>query len=494
MRLSNLIRNLDIIDINGGLNIEITNIHYDSREIKDKGLFICINGFNSNGHNYIKSAIKNGAKAFLIEEDINLNEINKKDFTFIKVNNTRKSMAIISDTFYNSPSSKLNIIGITGTNGKTTTSYLLKDVLDKIQKCGLIGTINIDDGVNNIESKNTTPESLDLQRIFNNMLSNNCKYCSMEVSSHSLELDRVEQCEFSIGVFTNLTKEHLDFHNGLIEYRNAKQKLFFKTNTANLINIDDEHGNIIFDNIKKLNVPAYTYCINEDNINLKEADFVASDIKLYSSGVSYKLKTPTYTEDIYINIPGRFSVYNTLAVIGTCYILGIDINIVKEALKNTRGIRGRFETIKNNKNINVIIDYAHTPDALENVLSTVKEFTDGKIITVFGCGGDRDKIKRPIMGAISQNNSDITIITSDNPRHENLNLIIYDILSGIDKNKENYKVIENRKDAISKAIEMATEKDVVIIAGKGHEKYQIIGDIKHYFDDYEVALEFINLK
>ncbi|MGL4732030.1 MAG: UDP-N-acetylmuramoyl-L-alanyl-D-glutamate--2,6-diaminopimelate ligase, partial [Clostridium sp.] len=381
----------------------------------------------------------------------------------------------------------LEVIGVTGTNGKTSITTFLKQILSKRAQTGLIGTININDGKNEIISKNTTPESIDLQSYFNDMINNNCKYCAMEVSSHSLALNRVGSVNFSIGIFTNLTEDHLDFHKNLEDYRNAKEKLFHKTSIANIINIDDEGGKVIFDNIKKLSTPVYTYGINSD------ADFTASEIKLYPNGVSYKLKTLTYTDYIYVNIPGKFTVYNTLGVISACYILNIDIETIKDVLKNTPGVKGRFENIKNDEGLTVIVDYAHTPDALENVLNTSKEFVKGKIITVVGCGGDRDKTKRPIMGKIAQQKSDISIITSDNPRTESPSLIIKDMLKGIDMDNDNFMVIEDRKEAIYKAIELANVGDVVMIAGKGHENYQIVGTTKHHFDDKEIALEAIDV-
>lgn len=483
MKLYKLIKNVEILEINGNMDIDINNIHYDSREVTENSLFICIKGFNSDGHKYAESAYKKGAKAFLIQDDIHI-ETNE-NYTFIKVKDTRNAMATVASNFYNKPTNKLEVIGVTGTNGKTSITSLLKQILNQKFKSGLIGTINIDDGEKEIISKNTTPESIDLQRYFNDMLKNNCKFCAMEVSSHSLALDRVGGINFSIGIFTNLTEDHLDFHKDLDDYRNAKEKLFYKTSIANIINIDDEYGKTILNNIKGLNTPVYTYGINS------KADFMASDIKLYPNGVSYKLKTPTYSEDIYVSVPGKFTVYNTLALISACYILNIEIDIVKEKLKNTPGVKGRFENIKNDEGLTVIVDYAHTPDALENVLNTVQEFVIGKIITVFGCGGDRDKTKRPIMGKIAQEKSDMSIITCDNPRTENPKLIIKDILEGIDENKYNYIVIEDRKKAIYKAIEMAEVGDVVMIAGKGHEDYQIIGTTKHHFDDKEIAYEAI---
>lgn len=485
MKLYKLIGNLNIMAIDGNMDIDISDIHYDSRLVTQNSLFICIKGFNSDGHNYVKDAIEKGAKAFLIQDDIDIKA--RGDFTFIKVKDTREGMATIACNFYKNPANTLEIIGVTGTNGKTSITTFLKQILSKRAQTGLIGTININDGKNEIISKNTTPESVDLQSYFNDMINNNCKYCAMEVSSHSLALNRVGSVNFSIGIFTNLTEDHLDFHKDLEDYRNAKEKLFHKTSIANIINIDDEGGKVIFDNIKKLSTPAYTYGINSD------ADFTASEIKLYPNGVSYKLKTPTYTDYIYVNIPGKFTVYNTLGVISACYILNVDIETIKAVLKNTPGVKGRFENIKNDEGLTVIVDYAHTPDALENVLNTSKEFVKGKIITVVGCGGDRDKTKRPIMGKIAQQNSDITIITSDNPRTECPNIIINDILKGIDINNDNFMVIEDRKEAIYKAIELANVGDVVMIAGKGHENYQIVGTTKHHFDDKEIALEAIDV-
>lgn len=484
MKLHDLLKGLDIVSVTGDLNTEITNIAYDSRKVEENTLFICIKGFNSDGHKYIESAIKKGAKAFLVQEDINI-----EGYTFIKVEDTRASMANVADNFYNNPSKELGVIGVTGTNGKTSITTFLSEILSlNNKKVGLVGTIKIFDGDKEVESSSTTPESIDLQKYFRNMLDNGCDYCAMEVSSHSLVLNRVDETEFKLGIFTNLTPDHLDFHKDLEDYRNAKEKLFYKTTKANIINIDDEGGAKIYENIKSLNTPCYTYGI--DN----KADFMAKDIKIDASGVSYTLVTPTYEEKMFVPVPGKFTVYNTLAVIAACYMLNIPKEIVKEGLGKTKGVAGRFETITNDKGISVIVDYAHTPDALENILNTAKGFAKSNIITVFGCGGDRDTTKRPLMGAIAQRLSDICIVTSDNPRTEDPKLIIEDILKGLDKNKENYRVVVDRREAIKEAIEMAQKDDIVIIAGKGHENYQILGKVKHHFDDKEIALEFLNNK
>jgi len=484
MKLTDVINGLDILNITGNLDIDITNIQYDSRKVTQGTLFICVKGFNVDGHEFIQKAIEQGAKAFLVQEDIQM-----EGYTFVKVEDTRKSMAKVATNFYENPSSKMDVIGVTGTNGKTSITTFLSEILSsENKKVGLVGTIKIFDGEKEVESNSTTPESIDLQRYFSDMVNNNCDYCAMEVSSHSLVLNRVEDTQFKIGLFTNLTPDHLDFHKDLEDYREAKEKLFYKTTVANIINIDDNGGAKIYQNIKNLKTPAYTYGI--DN----EADFRASNIKIDARGVSYTLKTPTYEEEIFVPVPGKFTVYNTLAVIAACYMLNIPKDVIIDGLKNTGGVAGRFETITNDKGISVIVDYAHTPDALENILNTAKEFSKGNIITVFGCGGDRDTTKRPLMGNIAQKLSDIAIVTSDNPRTEEPKAIIEDILKGLDTNKENYKVVIDRKEAIERAIEMAKKDDIVIIAGKGHENYQIIGKVKHHFDDKEIAQEFLNNK
>ena len=484
MKLTDVINGLDILNITGNSDIDITNIQYDSRKVTQGTLFICVKGFNVDGHEFIQKAIEQGAKAFLVQEDIQI-----EGYTFVKVEDTRKSMAKVATNFYENPSSKMDVIGVTGTNGKTSITTFLSEILSsENKKVGLVGTIKIFDGEKEVESNSTTPESIDLQRYFSDMVNNNCDYCAMEVSSHSLVLNRVEDTQFKIGLFTNLTPDHLDFHKDLEDYREAKGKLFHKTTVANIINIDDNGGAKIYENIKNLKTPAYTYGI--DN----EADFRASNIKIDARGVSYTLKTPTYEEEIFVPVPGKFTVYNTLAVIAACYMLNIPKDVIIDGLKNTGGVAGRFETITNDKGISVIVDYAHTPDALENILNTAKEFAKGNIITVFGCGGDRDTTKRPLMGNIAQKLSDIAIVTSDNPRTEEPKAIIEDILEGLDTSKENYKVVIDRKEAIEQAIEMAKKDDIVIIAGKGHENYQIIGKVKHHFDDKEIAQEFLNNK
>lgn len=483
MKLKDIIKKCEVKNIVGNTDMEISAVEFDSRNISKNSLFVCIKGYTVDGHNFIQTAKEKGAVAFLIEDDVEMEE----GYTYIKVESTRKDMAKVASVFYNNPTKELSVIGVTGTNGKTSITTFLRETLDRAnKKSGLIGTISIDNGKDVIVSKNTTPESMDLQKHFKTMLESGYEHCAMEVSSHSLCLGRVDETEYKIGVFTNLTPDHLDFHKDLDEYRDAKEMLFYKTTVANVINIDDEGGKKIAENIKDLKTPLYTYAIDA------EADFMAKDIEINASGVSYRLITPSYEEDIFVPVPGKFTVYNTLAVIATSYLLGIDKEIIKESLRMTKGVPGRFEAIQNDKGIHVIVDYAHTPDALENVISTARGFAKSRIITVFGCGGDRDNSKRPLMGGIADKLSDIAILTSDNPRTEDPNKIIEDVLRGM--NSEDYKVIIDRREAIMEAIRIAEKDDIVLIAGKGHEDYQIIGREKIHFDDKEEARKALEMR
>ena len=483
MKLDDIIKDIKIISILGPKDIEIKGLAYDSRKVKKDDLFICINGSNMDGHEFIESAKVKGAIAFLIEEDVEKDD----GFTYIKVKSTDEVLSTLGRNFYDNPSDKINLIGVTGTNGKTSVSSFLKDILSEYCNCGFIGTTGIYDGKNYIENKNTTPNNIEIQKNLNNMYENNCKYCAMEVSSHALSLNRVENLNYKIGIFTNLTEDHLDFHKNFENYRKAKEKLFFMTSKANIINIDDINGRIILENIKDLQIPCLTYGINYD------ATFMGKDIKLYEDKTTFTLLGPdNLKKEITLNMVGQFTVYNILAVICACYALDININEIINKLSKLKGVSGRFEKVENDKNINVVVDYAHTPDALDNVLKSIKAFVKGNIITVFGCGGNREKSKRPIMGEISQKYSDFTIITSDNPRYEEPEDIIADILEGIDRKKDNYIVIEDRKEAIKYAINKAKKGDFVLIAGKGHESYQIIKDHIFEFDDKLVAKEIID--
>ncbi|MBE6070749.1 MAG: UDP-N-acetylmuramoyl-L-alanyl-D-glutamate--2,6-diaminopimelate ligase [Clostridium butyricum] len=482
MELKDLLIDIDYELICGNVNTIVNSINYDSRKVIENDIFICIKGFATDGHKYIDKAIENGAKIIVIQDAVN---IDSKNVTVIKVEDTRKALAKMSANYYNNPSKKMKIIGVTGTNGKTTTTFMIKDILECAgKKVGLIGTIANYIGNEEIHTERTTPESLELQELFNEMVNKGVEYCVMEVSSHSLELDRVYGIEFEGGIFTNLTRDHLDFHKTFENYYNAKFKLFERSRIK-LINIDDNYGKQVIDDLSKLNAESiYSF-------SLKEAsDFKAFDEIMGSRGINFKVRLDEIQEFI-LNIPGDYNVYNSLGAIAMCYKLGIDINSIKQGIEETL-VPGRCERVCREYNLpyEIIIDYAHTPDGLKNILETAKAFTKGKLISIFGCGGDRDKVKRPQMGKIGVDISDIAIITSDNPRSEEPMDIIEDIKKGLDK--DNYIIIENRKEAIKKAISIAKNDDVIVIAGKGHETYQILKDKTIHFDEREVVKEILD--
>lgn len=459
-------------------DLNISSIAYDSRKVTKGTLFVAIPGFNFDGHDFIPEAIQKGAVLVVGEKDLDLG------VPYVRVESSRKALGKISANFCKYPADKLNIIGITGTNGKTTTSYLIKAVLDKAgYNTGVIGTIGnkIKDTI--ISSDHTTPESLEINQLFCKMIEKGVEYVVMEVSSHSLKLNRVDEIPFKIGVFTNLTQDHLDFHKTFEDYFDSKRKLFTMAKKA-VINIDDVAGRKIIDTI---DIPLLTY-----GIKCKDADVRAENVKITDRKVSYTLTFKDKKLPICYHVPGFFNVYNSLAAISTGILLGISPKTLAKVIEDAKGVPGRFELVDKGQDYTVIVDYAHTPDGLENVLKTINGFCKGRIITVFGCGGDRDKTKRPVMGKISSNLSDYTIVTSDNPRNENPDKIIDDIEKGIAN--QNYERITNRKEAIKRAIEIARMNDVVLIAGKGHETYQIIGDKIIHFDDREVASNIIEYR
>lgn len=477
MKLSELLVNLDVIDIKGNTDIEINAVNYDSRKVKKNDIFVCIRGFVSDGHKYAKQAAESGASVIVCEEIIDLSPY---EVTTILVENSRQSLAILAANYYGNPSKKMNMIGVTGTNGKTTTTFMIKDILqEEGKKVGLVGTIANYIGEKRIDTERTTPESLELQELFAKMVEEGCNYCVMEVSSHSLALDRVYGVDFKVGIFTNLTRDHLDFHKTFENYYKAKYKLFERSGIC-VVNKDDTYGNrIINDVLSNGNKKIVSYSINE------ESDFTAFDEKTDSSTISYKLKTKDDALDIVVGIPGEFNIYNSLGAVAAAKALNISIESIKKGIAEVV-VPGRCEKagVKFNLPYTIILDYAHTPDGLKNILETARGFTKNKLISVFGCGGDRDRVKRPQMGKIGTDLSDFAIITSDNPRTEDPDFIISEILGGIEK--DNYITIEPRKQAIRKALKIATDGDVVVIAGKGHEDYQILKTGKIHFDEREV--------
>lgn len=485
MRLREILETVEFDTLRGDLGQEIKGIVYDSRQAFPGCLFVCIEGLVSDGHNFAAHAVRNGAIAVIARHEIDI----PMDVAFIKVGDSRKALAAASANFYDHPAEKMKIIGLTGTNGKTSTSFLIEGILKKAGfKTGIVGTISYKIGSKVRQSKNTTPESLDLQNYMAQMAELKTHYCVMEVSSHALALERVYGIPFDLGVFTNFTQDHLDFHKTLDEYFQAKLKLFQRLHPRGdkfphaVLNLDDSRCQEILMHLK---VPAVTYGIES------AADVRATDIRLRQDGVEYKCLIKDEVIPVKINLAGVFNVYNSLAAIASACTQGIDLKLIKEALADFKGVKGRFELVRAGQNFAVIVDYAHTPDGIQNILESARDITKGRIIVVFGCGGDRDKTKRPVMGHIASELADICIITSDNPRSEVPEKIIEEIEAGVKKGKNKYEKITGRKEAIGRALYLAGAGDTVVIAGKGHENYQIFKDKTIHFDDVEVAEEFL---
>ena len=489
MELKNILSGLEGLKVKGDLNLDITNIDSDSRNIKENGVFVAIKGFDVDGHNYIKEAIKRGAVAVIASVDADkklLKEI-MEHVTLILAPDTRLALAICACNFYDNPSKKMKVIGVTGTKGKTTTTFMIKNILEKQgKKVGLIGTIAIYIGDNKVKnSERTTPESNKLQEILSKMYDLGVEVVVMEVSSQSLKLDRVAGMEFYAGIFTNLSEDHISEkeHENMQEYFDCKMKLFDMCKYA-FINADNIYTSKVTELIKdKCKVETYgidNYC-----------DFLAKDVTITNTYADFKAKFDKKNERVKVSIPGRFSVYNALAAIKVANLFGVPTDTIKEALENVK-VLGRSELVDNKLDLKIMIDYAHTPDSLENILKTVKQYTAGKVICVFGCGGDRDKNKRPLMGEISGRIADYTIITSDNPRNEEPEEIIKEIEKGIKKTKGKYECILDRKEAIEKAIRLQHKNDMVIIAGKGHEMYQETNKEKIDFNEREIVKDIID--
>lgn len=488
MELKKILAGLEGLKVKGSLDLDINNLDSDSRNINDGDMFVAIKGFDVDGHEYIKEAIGNGAKVILAQIDIDRKFIKEipDDVTIILSENTRHALAICACNFYGNPSKKVKLIGITGTKGKTTTSFMTKAILEKEgKKVGLIGTIACYIGSKKLEdSDRTTPESLKLQKIFKQMVDEGCEVIVMEVSSQSLKLHRVDGCVFDIAVFTNFSEDHISEkeHPDMEDYFNSKLKLFHMCKTG-YVNADDLHTAKIPKMLPDNDISTYgidNYC-----------NLLAKDITITNSYVDFKVKLGQRNERVKTFIPGRFSVYNSLAAICVGLKLGCSAENIKEALLEVR-VPGRSELVDNKKDLTIMIDYAHSPESLENILNAVKSYTRGRVISVFGCGGDRDPGKRPIMGEISGRIADYTIITSDNPRTEDPEKIVNQIEEGIKKTNGKYECIVDRIEAIKSAIEVANKNDIVVLAGKGHETYQIIGHKKYPFDEKEIIKEIID--
>ena len=490
MELKNILSGLEGLKAKGKLDIDISNIDSDSRKIKENGLFVAIKGFDVDGHDYIKQAIEKGAIAVIVGPEVDkklLKEI-ASQVTIVLAPDTRLALAICSCNFYENPSRKFKLVGITGTKGKTTTSFMVKSILEKAgKKVGLIGTIATYIGDKKLEdSDRTTPESTKLQKIFKKMVKEKCEVVVMEVSSQSLKLNRVAGCDFDIGVFTNFSEDHISpkEHPDMKDYFESKLKLFDMCKIC-YVNADDLQTSRIPKLLPEKEI--FTYGI--DNY----CNLLAKDITVTNSAVDFKVKIGTRNERVKTDIPGRFSVYNALAAIAIATRLGCDAEAIKEALLDIK-VPGRSELVENEKGLTIMIDYAHSPESLENILSATKSYTKGRVISLFGCGGDRDSGKRPLMGQISGRIADFTIITSDNPRTEDPTEIVKQIEEGMKTTKGKYICIVDRIEAIKYAIKMANKNDIIILARKGHEPYQEINGKKYPFDERIIVNDIMNGK
>lgn len=481
MKLETLIENLKYEELINFEDVEITGISYNSKTTKSGDLFVCLVGEHSDGHEYFKSAVESGARAFLVEKELDTH------LPQVVVQSTRRQIADIANKFYNSPSKLLNLIGITGTNGKTTVTHLVQKILEsKDEKCALIGTLGykLHSKDDYKEAKHTTPQAPELQATLDLIHKNKIKNVVMEVSSHALEQNRVGGCIFRGAVLTNLTQDHLDYHITMDNYFDAKAILFrgLKSGDFAVINADDEYADRFLAIIPK-GVKIITYGVKND------ADVMAKDVEFSLSGAEFICETKKFgSKPVKLQMNGMFSVYNVLAALSVGLKLGIDLEVCVKSLETTKGVAGRFEVVA--KNPLVIVDYAHTPDGLENVLVAAKEITpkNSKLICLFGCGGDRDSTKRPKMGEIAERISDKIVITSDNPRSEDPQQIITDVLSGLKSISTQKVFVEaDRKKAIELLKTISTKEDVIVIAGKGHEDYQILKDKTIHFDDREEA-------
>ena len=474
---------VEINSVIGNTSFSVNKVEFDSRLVSDSDMYVAIAGVNVDGHDFIPQAIKNGAKCIVCEK-IPTQFVD--EIVYVNVKSSRKALAIISSNYYDNPSSKLNLIGITGTNGKTTISTLLYDLYRNLGiKSGLISTIKISVGDNDYKAKQTTPDSLSINSYLNEMVKSEVRYCFMEVSSHGIHQNRIEGLNFKGGVFTNLTHDHLDYHENFENYRDTKKQFFdsLSPDSFALTNNDDKNGMVMLQNTT---ADKYTYSLNSIS------DFKARILESSFEGMLLK----TNNSEFWSKLVGRFNAYNILSVYSVGSILGLPKEELLKGLSDLDAVVGRFQFYKKNK-ITAIVDYAHTPDALENILRSINEIktADNNLITVVGCGGNRDKTKRPVMGDIASSLSSRVIFTSDNPRNEDPDLIIKEMISGVKLSNSNKTIsISNRKEAIKAACQFAQSNDIILVAGKGHEAFQEINGIKNDFDDFDIVKELLNQK
>lgn len=476
--MENLFNGMTYEVLNKGLDYKYNEIQYDSRKIIEGDIFVALAGISVDGHNYIEKAISLGAKLVIVSKDVPI--IDEK-ITYIRVADTRQCLGFIASNFYGHPQNKLKIIGVTGTNGKTTSTYLIENL---IGRCSRIGTVEYKIGDEIIEAPNTTPESLDLVKMMKKTVDLGIEYFIMEVSSHALEMGRVEMLNFDAAIFTNLSQDHLDYHKDMETYFQAKRKLFLKLKKPQngSYNIDDIHGKLLFEEFGGI-----SYSIKD---GILKGELLEN--KLHSTIVSLEYKGEKRVEEI--KVLGLFNLYNVMGVMGALINLGFTFTELCDKLEKLKGVPGRFQGVEAGQEFMVVVDYAHTPDALTNILKSLVEIKKNRIITIFGAGGDRDKTKRPLMAAEASKFSDIVIATSDNPRTENPKDILDDVVKGFEGFDVKFESFIEREEAIKRGIELCQKDDILLIAGKGHETYQIIGKEKIHFDDKEMAIKYIGEK
>tara|TARA_Y200000002_G_scaffold259669_1_gene215394 strand:- start:996 stop:2453 length:1458 start_codon:yes stop_codon:yes gene_type:complete len=481
--LREILYKVEINSVVGNTSLSINKIEFDSRLINDGDMYIAITGVNVDGHRFISQAIQNGANCIVCEKTPE----NKTDgVVYVNVKSSRKALAIISSNYFDNPSSKLNLIGVTGTNGKTTIATLLFDLYTELEiKSGLISTVKISYDNKNFQANQTTPDSLSINRFLSEMVNSNVRYCFMEVSSHGIDQNRTDGLVFKGGIFTNLTHDHLDYHESFENYRDTKKQFFdsLSNNSFALTNNDDKNGMVMLQNTI---ADKYTYSLNS------VSDFKAKVLESSFDGMLLKINSTEF----WSKLVGKFNAYNILSVYSAASILGLPKNELLKAMSSLDAVAGRFQFYKKNK-ITAIVDYAHTPDALENILKSINEIktSENNLITVVGCGGNRDKSKRPLMGDIASNMSSKVIFTSDNPRFEDPEIIIEEMISGVRSTNSNKTIsISNRKEAIKAACQFARTNDIILVAGKGHESYQEVKGVRSDFDDFEIVKELLNQK
>jgi UDP-N-acetylmuramoyl-L-alanyl-D-glutamate--2,6-diaminopimelate ligase len=504
MKLAQLLGCLAEPRVTGASDIEIEGLYYDSRQVRPGGLFFALAGVKSDGSLFVEAAVRGGAVAVVADRPLAV-----AGATLIEVPDARFAMALMAARFYGEPTAAVPLVGITGTNGKTTTTYLIEGIMEKGGlPAAVLGTISYRFGATSIPAPNTTPESVDLQKILRELVDLGAAGVVMEVSSHSLEQHRPDGCLFDVAVFTNLTRDHLDYHLDMESYFESKLRLFTallaptaaKPLRRAVVNLDDPHGARV---ARAASAPVLTYAMQGD------ADLTVTAVYFSVHGIRCTLKTPRGEISLVSDLLGRFNLYNILAAVGAGLALGVSDAAIKAGIEGHKKVPGRVERVENDKGITVLVDYAHTGDALENVLATVSELKTARIITLFGCGGDRDKGKRPVMGEIAARYSDLAIITSDNPRTEDPRAIMDDVLGGVAPlglreytledlaqgfREKGFAAIESRRDAVAAAVLAARPGDIVILAGKGHEDYQIVGTEKLHFDDREEAAAALKLR